>query len=117
MGGWQNVNDCKRGVGRWLDHSKRLQTVNVVFKTIQMQMTVFVMIVAFMCLQKDRHSKAHKKGGSKVKDDFEYDEVLDEFDQDDQDKDIGSAVQMPVFENIRSNLASPFVSITDAIIE
>ena len=59
---------------------------------------------------KDRYSKAHKKGGSKVKDDLEYDEVLDEFDQDDQDKDIGSAVQMPVFENIRSHLASPRVS-------
>ena len=52
MGGWQNVNDCKRGVGRWLDHCKRLQTVNVVFKTIQMQMTVFVMIVAFIGHQK-----------------------------------------------------------------
>ena len=63
---------------------------------------------------KDLHSKAHKKGGSKVKDDFEYDEVLDEFDQ---EKDKGFAVQMHVFENIRSNLASPFVSITDAIIE
>ena len=39
------------------------------------------------------------------------DEVLDEFDQDDQEKDIGSA-QMPVFENIRSHLVSPFVKIT-----
>ena len=61
--------------------------------------------------------KAHKKCGSKVKDDFEYDEVLDEFDQDDQDKNIGSAVQMPVFENIRSHLASPFVNIRYAITE
>ena len=49
MGGWQSVNDCKRGVGRWSDHCKRLQTVNVVFS---MQMTVFVMIVAFIGLQK-----------------------------------------------------------------
>ena len=49
MGGRQNVNDCKQGVGRWLDHCKRLQTVNVVFS---MQMTVFVMIVAFIGHQK-----------------------------------------------------------------
>ena len=35
VGGLQNVNDCKRGVGRWLGHCKRLQTVIVVYKTIQ----------------------------------------------------------------------------------
>ena len=110
MGGRQNVNDCKLGVGRWLDHCKRLQTVNVVFKT------VFVMIVVFMCLQK-RLRIVTLKGGSKVKDDFEYDKVLDDFYQDDQDRDVWSAIQMPVFENIRSHLATPFVSITDAISE
>ena len=36
--------------------------------------------------------------------------------QDDQEKHIGSA-QMPVIENIRSHLGSPFVNITDAITE
>ena len=82
-------------------------------------MTVFVMIVAFTGLQKRPRiaTKAYNQGRSKVKDDFEYDKVLDDFYQDDQDRDVWSAIQMPVFENIRSHLATPFVSITDAIIE
>ena len=68
---------------------------------------------------KDQHFKAHKQGKNEAKEIFEFDEVLDEFNPDndtvDEEKDIGFS--MPVFENIRSHLVSPFVSITDAITE
>ena len=30
MGGYQDVNNCKRGVGRWSDHRKRLQKYRIV---------------------------------------------------------------------------------------
>ena len=43
---------------------------------------------------------------------FEFDQVVDEF----EEKDIGFG-PMPVFEDVRSHLASPFVIITDAIAE
>ena len=70
---------------------------------------------------KDHPSKAHTKGKIKVITDiFEFDQVVDEFDSEnkavDEEKDIGFS-PMPVFEDVRSHLASPFVIITDAIAE
>ena len=59
---------------------------------------------------KDRHSKAHNKSTKEVKEIFEIDEVLDEFNSDEEEKDKGS-VPMPVFDNIRSHLASPLAKV------
>ena len=42
MGGWWNVNECKRGVGRWWDHCKHLQKQEEKVFSIIIFLSVFV---------------------------------------------------------------------------
>ena len=68
------------------------------------------------CAAKNRHLKAHKK--DIFEDTFDTNDVLDEFDSEaeEEPEELGST-PMPIFEDIRSHLTSPFVPVTDAMNE
>ena len=66
---------------------------------------------------KNRHLKAHKIGHIDEK--IDSNKVNDEFETDEETMEIEEELsgQMPAFENMRSYLTSPFVTLTDEIEE